>query len=88
MSCEMTMKRHAGLVDQMADCLGLDLEEEILAGQLAPESLCDEVLRCTGCSNPDGCEAWMSKHVGQAEAPPIICRNGDVFLALKDGRRV
>lgn len=83
-----TMKRHAGLVDRMAGTLGLDLEEQVYAGQLDPETLCDAVLTCTGCSDPDGCEAWLSAQAGTAETPPIMCRNGEMFAALKDGRRV
>jgi len=83
-----TFKRHAALVDRMATTLGLDLEEQVYAGQLAPESLCDVVLRCTGCADPDGCEAWMAAQGGGAAAAPIMCRNGEVFAALTEGRRV
>ncbi len=83
-----TIKRHTELVDRMAATLGLDLEEKVYAGQLDPETLCDAVLRCTGCADPDGCEAWMAAQGGTAEAAPILCRNGEVFAALKDGRRI
>lgn len=83
-----TFKRHTDLVDRMASTLGLDLEEEVYAGQLDPETLCDSVLRCTGCADPDGCEAWMAAQVAPAAVAPILCRNGEVFAALKEGRRV
>ena len=83
-----TIKRPADLVDRMARTLGMDLEEEVYAGQLDPETLCDTVLRCTGCTDPDGCEAWMAAQAGPVEATPIMCRNGEVFAALKAGRRI
>ncbi len=83
-----TIKRHADLVDRMARTLGMDLDEEVYAGQLDPETLCDTVLRCTGCTDPDGCEAWMAAQAGPVEATPIMCRNGEVFAALKAGRRI
>lgn len=83
-----TIKRHADLVDRMARTLGMDLEEEVYAGQLDPETLCDTVLRCTGCTDPDGCEAWMAAQAGPVETEPIMCRNGEVFAALKAGRRI
>lgn len=83
-----TIKRHTELVDRMARTTGLDTEEEVYAGQLDPETLCDTVLRCTGCTDPDGCEAWMAAQAGPVEATPIMCRNGEVFAALKAGRRI
>ncbi|MFN3209428.1 MAG: DUF6455 family protein [Roseovarius sp.] len=83
-----TMRQHTELVDMMARTLGIDLEEEVYSGQLDPEALCDAVLRCTGCSNPDGCEAWMAAQGTVADAAPAMCRNGEVFATLKAGRRV
>lgn len=88
MTQNMTMRRHTDLVDRMADTLGIDLEEKVYAGQLDPETLCDAVLRCTGCSDPDGCEKWLAAQDGVVENPPIMCRNGEVFLGLKNGLRL
>lgn len=81
------LKRHATLVDRMAQTLGLDLEEQVYSGQLDPDTLCDSVLRCSGCTDPDGCEIWLAAQDGSANNPPIMCRNGEVFAALKDGHR-
>jgi hypothetical protein len=80
-----TLKRHAALVDRMAEARGVDLEEQILRGNLRISELEDAVLRCTGCDNPDGCERWLAQ-VEQdgttvAQTPPQ-CRNADVFSAL------
>ena len=88
MSRTRTMRQHTELVDRMARTLGLDLEEQVYSGKLDPETLCDTVLRCTGCSTPEGCEAWMAAQAATAEAAPAMCRNAVVFAELKAGRRV
>jgi len=88
MTQTITMKRHANLVDRMADALGIDLEEQTYSGQLDPETLCDAVLRCTGCSDPEGCESWLNAQGGVAEAAPIKCRNAQMFADLKNGLRL
>lgn len=83
-----TLRRHAALVDRMADTLGVDLEEQTFSGMLSLDTLGEAVLRCTGCSDPDGCEAWLAAQEGQADAAPSMCRNADIFELLKDGKRV
>jgi hypothetical protein len=70
-----TIRRHATLVDRMAQKLGLDLEQKVLEGQLDPDSLCDAVLDCTGCSDPDGCTVWLDTPASQTDAAPSMCRN-------------
>ncbi len=84
----LTIKRHAALVDRMAETLGVDLEEATLKGQITPDTLCDVVLRCTGCTNPDGCGHWLDAHQDGADTVPDMCRNGDVFQLLQAGNRV
>ncbi|WP_135501203.1 DUF6455 family protein [Roseovarius aestuariivivens] len=88
MTQTLTIKRHAALVDRMAETLGIDLEEATLQGFVLPDTLTDAVLRCTGCSNPDGCTQWLQSHSAGAEATPSMCRNGDLFAMLRDGKRV
>lgn len=82
----VTLKRHADLVDRMANALGLDLEEAIQSGQLRIDSLGEAVLSCTGCSNPEGCERWLEMQTGRAKDAPGICRNVQMFTDLKAGR--
>ncbi|UXX84374.1 DUF6455 family protein [Roseovarius pelagicus] len=81
-----TLKRHAALVDRMSQKLGIDLEEEMMRGQMQVDALGDAVLRCTGCVNADECDHWMDVHDDGAEQPPEYCRNAEVFAALKAGR--
>ncbi|MDR9392872.1 MAG: DUF6455 family protein [Roseovarius sp.] len=82
-----TLKRHAALVDRMAESLGLDLEEKMLEARLDVDDITDAVLACTGCSNPDGCERWLDTRQGKASRPPEICRNYELFERLKAGKR-
>lgn len=90
----LTLRRHAALVDRMAKTLGVDLEEAVMRGQMAPGALPDLVLRCTSCANPDGCEAWLDKQreasAAEASRPttraattPYFCRNAGTFDVLE-----
>ena len=76
-----TLRKHAALVDGMAEALGLDLEEAVLTGpDRSVEPLVDAVLRCTECSYPEHCSEWQGARTGPASKPPGYCRNID-FLA-------
>ena len=88
MTANFTHRRHADLVDRMANTLGVDLEEKIFEGQLQIDTLGDAVLQCTGCRNPEGCERWLAEQKGTADEAPGMCRNADLFDLLKEGRRV
>ena len=87
MSDTKTFKRHAGLVDQMANTLGLDLEEAMFEGRMDTEDVSDAVLSCTGCAHPDECENWLNKQTGSGgpAVPPQWCRNADLFERLMHG---
>lgn len=76
------LKRHAALVDRMATARGLDLEEAAMRAHLAPGDLADMVLRCTGCSQVEGCQKWLAQQVGAVSQTPAYCRNADQFSAL------
>jgi hypothetical protein len=85
MQSTSTLKRHAQLVDRMANTLGVDLEQKIMEGQMTFDALGDVVLACTGCANPETCEQWLARNKA-ATATPDYCRNGDVFSLLKAGK--
>ena len=88
MTTSTTYRRHAELVDRMGDALGIDLEEKTYEGRLGLDSLTDMVLGCTGCADPDGCERWLALQDEIAEHAPAMCRNGDIFELLKQGKSV
>ncbi|MGX0879264.1 hypothetical protein ACSSV4_003973 [Roseovarius sp. MBR-154] len=85
MQSTTTLKRHADLVDRMANTQGIDLEERMMAGKIRPDDLSDAVLACTGCANPGACEHWLAEHE-TATSTPDYCRNADLFGWLKLGK--
>lgn len=80
------LRRHADLVDRMADTVGVDLEEMILRAQLQISTLGDAVLSCTGCTAPGACKKWLAAQESVVERAPDYCRNGDLFETLKSGK--
>ncbi|MCB1341611.1 MAG: hypothetical protein KDK24_11245 [Pseudooceanicola sp.] len=70
----MDMKRHAGLVDDMARALGVDLEEAALRGLVDIDEISDAVLRCAGCADPGHCAGVLAAQPRLAAAPGY-CRN-------------
>ncbi|WP_050930429.1 DUF6455 family protein [Aestuariivita boseongensis] len=84
MTTTKNLKTHAALVDQMAQAVGVDLEEAVLSGAAKFDELADAVLRCTGCSDPGHCAGWLAQEA-ERSAPPAYCRNLDLFKSLKAG---
>ncbi|MEL7106641.1 MAG: DUF6455 family protein [Pseudomonadota bacterium] len=78
-----TIRRHAGLFTTMAERQGIDLQEAVLRAQITPNDITDGVLRCTGCTKPDTCEAEMAQS-DRSTAVPDFCRNAALLDALKD----
>lgn len=78
-----TLRRHAGLVDQMSNALDIDLEEKALQGKISISEIDDAVLRCTGCSHPNDCEHWLATRESVEDKTPSYCRNSDLFAVLK-----
>ena len=74
--------RHERLVGQMADVLGIDLEEKQMRAELAPEALDGAIHRCQGCDDPSGCQRWLDAQVGVAEETPSYCRSEEFFKLL------
>ncbi|WP_299689532.1 DUF6455 family protein [uncultured Tateyamaria sp.] len=76
------LKRHAALVDDMAEARGIDLQDASLRAGLTPDDLADMVHRCAGCTQPDSCESWLASQVGAVSETPEFCRNAKVFDTL------
>jgi len=83
MQSQAKIKRHARLVDQMADALGVDVEEKVMSGLLDPEEVVDAVLRCTACTNPEDCEQWLETQDRPVEDTPDYCRNTQLLRELR-----
>lgn len=82
MQNQSTLRKHASLVDRMSDRLGVDLEEEVLRGNVTPGLIPDLVLRCTNCTNPEACQRLL-KSVSRLETAPSYCMNRESFDALR-----
>lgn len=80
-----TLRRHAGLLDDMATIQGIDLEETALAGALTIPEIEDAVLRCANCTQPAACSVWLKAQNSLAPAAPEYCRNTEMFTKLKRG---
>ncbi|WP_299982072.1 DUF6455 family protein [uncultured Ruegeria sp.] len=81
MSDRAKLRHHAGLVDNMAATLGVDLQEAAIDGALRFDEISDAVLRCTECPNPGHCEALLSQNVDIGRAPEY-CRNQELLNRL------
>lgn len=84
MPSQGTLKIHAGLVDQMATRVGVDLEEAAIRGDVSIDQITDAVLRCTGCSNPTHCQGLLDQGA-VSKSTPEYCRNKDLFATLIPG---
>ncbi|SNT18925.1 DUF6455 family protein [Antarctobacter heliothermus] len=83
MQSQTTLRRHAALVDNMAQARGIDLEEQMLRGKLSMTDLENAVLHCTGCTAVDKCEHWLDAQDATTSDTPEYCRNAALFRALE-----
>lgn len=74
------LAKHALLVDVMADRMGIDLEEAVLRGRINFDEIADAVLRCTGCTRVEECQALVVDNSGTEL--PEYCRNAELFREL------
>lgn len=78
-----TLRDHAALVDQMANALGVDLEEQVFRGNTEMDDISNAVLKCTGCTQTEACNHWLTSRTATVMRTPAYCRNSEMFYALK-----
>lgn len=83
MSGKAKFDEHAELVEKMAEVLGVDLDEEMMAGRWTPEDLQATVSRCLGCTDPANCRFWLEEHAAGAAETPGYCRNKDLLETMR-----
>ncbi|WP_256369065.1 DUF6455 family protein [Ruegeria sp. HKCCD4884] len=76
-----TLRLHAGLVDDMASMLDINLEEAAIGGLVSVDQISEAVLRCTDCPNPQHCQAMLSQ-AATAQRAPEYCRNQELLHKL------
>lgn len=82
MQSPSTLKRHAALVDSMADARGVDLQEQALRGNVSTDEITDAVLSCTNCTSPEACTGWLARQTQPSSTSPDYCRNTSLFDRL------
>ena len=75
------LRLHAGLMDDMAKMLDVDLEEAAIGGDVSIDQISDAVLRCAACPNPDHCRN-MLKQASTLQYTPEYCRNQELLHKL------
>ncbi len=80
------LKAHAALFDEMGQAVGLDLQEEAIAGRLNFDEIAEAVLRCTRCAHPETCQKWLQSpaRADAAADTPDYCRNRDLLGYLRE----
>ncbi len=79
------LRRHADLLDRMAEAVGLDLQEESIRGCLPFGELADAVIKCADCTRVSECEAWLGKEHEPGSLAPGYCLNRAIFDKLSSG---
>ncbi len=81
MTPKETLKRHANLLDRMADQVGVDLQEAAISGAVSLDQLSDAVLRCSECPDPVCCARGLAGEEFGGK-PPEFCRNREMLGRL------
>jgi hypothetical protein len=76
------LDHHAGLVNRMAETVGADLGDAIIAGTLSGQGLRAAVMSCCACDSTDACQDWLAAHADGAAEAPCYCRNRDLLAGL------
>ncbi len=77
-----TLRLHAGLVDDMARMLDIDLQETAIEGGISIDQISDAVVRCADCPNPKHCQHLL-QNVGALDHAPEYCRNQELLHKLR-----
>jgi len=77
------IKSHTKLFLRMADTQGVDVDEQVMRGNLDPEVVPQAVLRCTACTRPQECAHWLASHPPTDARVPNYCMNKNLLASLK-----
>lgn len=79
MSIISRMDHHEALMRRMADRNGADLDLALQSAIVSPGEVRAAVLSCTGCTQPEACEARLDQ--GEPGVPDY-CRNADMIRSV------
>lgn len=75
------LDEHATLVARMSDKLGIDFVDALQRGEVSEQESRARVYRCMGCTDTEGCRAFLATD-GIASEAPAFCRNKPELDAL------
>ena len=79
--------RHFFMTRSVARVMGLNLNEAMKIGSLAPDTYADMVTNCQGCALVSACEKWLARQMNLTATPPPGCCNSTVLSDLKRRHR-
>lgn len=80
MSILSRIDHHETLMRRMADRNGVDLDLSLQSAAISPGEVRAAVLSCTGCTDPEGCEARLNR--GDPGFPDV-CRNAEMISQIR-----
>lgn len=75
--------RHFFMTRSVARVMGLNLNEAMKTGSLAPDTYAGMVTRCRGCALVTACESWLAKQTSLTPTPPPGCCNSTILTDLR-----
>lgn len=82
-----TYERHSGMLQCMAETIGVDLGKAMLRHDMQNFPYRDMVFRCSRCTGVDACQAWLSDYKGPVSETPEYCRNKAILERLRTAER-
>ncbi len=76
--------RHAGIMNKMAETVGVNWSEEIVKDPTLAYRYREAVMSCTHCKHDNECQGWMAEH-SHAKETPDYCRNHALLQGLSEG---
>ncbi|WP_319825650.1 DUF6455 family protein [Thalassovita sp.] len=75
--------RHAGIMNKMADTVGVDWAAEVKKDPSLAYRYREAVMSCTHCQHDGECQGWMAEHPHATETPDY-CRNKVLLEGLAE----
>lgn len=75
--------RHFFMTRSVARVMGLNLNDAMNEGCLAPDTYAGMVTRCRGCALVSACEKWLASQATLTRTPPPGCCNSTILADLR-----
>lgn len=75
---------YTGLMEAMADTIGVDLSAAMQTTALTPLAAYYMMQHCAACADSDRCRRLLASRPQLGEGPPAYCVNRKMLLFLRD----